>query len=154
MPLWAHHTDFLVPIVTGKLTVILKAQQNRHLPVPGWAVVYIKIMIAFDQENLTQPTFIEEQVGMTAIIPRERFMAISRGETAETKRIPPSDQKSDQKVLECVRQKPHVTIGELMETLNMSELGIKKIIRKLKTSGRLRRIGADNSGSWKIIGKK
>ena len=47
----------------------------------------------------------------------DRFMAISRGETAETKRIPPSDQKSDQKVLECMQGNPHVTIGELMNML-------------------------------------
>ena len=30
-----YHTAFLVPIVTGKLAVILKAQQNRHLVASG-----------------------------------------------------------------------------------------------------------------------
>ena len=26
-----YHTTFLIPVITGKLAVILKAQQNRHL---------------------------------------------------------------------------------------------------------------------------
>ncbi len=62
-----------------------------------------------------------------------------------------SNQKSDQKLKECLKVNPNMTISELAVALNMSISGIKKIIRQLKNSGEIRRIGPDKGGSWKVV---
>ena len=35
--------------------------------------------------------------------------------------------------------------------MQMSESGIKKILRKLKQTGEIRRVGSDKGGSWEVI---
>ena len=53
-----------------------------------------------------------------------------------------SSQKSDQKILNLMQQDNTITIKELMLRLDMSESGIKKVIRKLKKEGKITRIGS------------
>jgi len=59
-----------------------------------------------------------------------------------------SIQKSDRKILELMGEDGKITIKELALRLRMSESGIKKIIRKLKNEGRLRRVGGAKGGTW------
>ena len=44
-----------------------------------------------------------------------------------------------------------ITIKELQELTGLSENGIKKILRKLRADGRIRRIGPDKGGHWEVI---
>ncbi len=62
-----------------------------------------------------------------------------------------SDQKSDQKILLALKQNPMETIAGLVESTGLSPSGVKKILRKLKESNRLRRIGPDKGGHWEVI---
>lgn len=62
-----------------------------------------------------------------------------------------SDQKSDQKIIELISQNPEVTIEELVKKLGLSASGIKKIIKKLKESGKINRVGPDKGGHWEIL---
>lgn len=62
-----------------------------------------------------------------------------------------SDQKSNQKIIELIKQNSMITINELMEKTGLSESGVKKIIRNLKAHNIIRRVGADKGGHWKII---
>ncbi|MFH1432670.1 MAG: winged helix-turn-helix transcriptional regulator [archaeon] len=62
-----------------------------------------------------------------------------------------SSQKSDQKIIELISQNPEITIDELMHKLDFSASGVKKIIKKLKESGRLKRIGPDKGGHWEVV---
>ncbi len=62
-----------------------------------------------------------------------------------------SNQKSDQKILCIMKERPNVTIAELMEILGMSESGVKKTIRRLKDKNLIRRIGPDKGGHWEAI---
>lgn len=61
-----------------------------------------------------------------------------------------SNYKSDQKVLALMKEKNKITINELMEILSMSESGIKKVIKKLKDEGTVKRIGSLKSGYWEV----
>lgn len=72
----------------------------------------------------------------------------AKGQAYESNRK--SSQKSDQKVLSIMRELPTVTIQELMNALNMSESGIKKVIRRLKEASLIRRQGSDRSGYWQV----
>ncbi len=66
-----------------------------------------------------------------------------------------SDQKrtgrSDQKIWEIMKELPGVTIAELMDALDMSESGVKKIIRQLKDANLIRRVGPDKGGHWEAV---
>ena len=72
-------------------------------------------------------------------------------EIDEDKRIK-SNQKSNQKILEAISKNPVITIKELQELSGLSESGVKKILRKLRAIGRIRRVGPDKGGHWEIIG--
>ena len=60
-------------------------------------------------------------------------------------------EESNQKVLSAMRQNPFVTIRELQEATGLSESGIKKIIRQLRTDNLIQRIGGAKGGHWEII---
>ena len=66
-----------------------------------------------------------------------------------------SDQKrtgrSDQKIWEIMKELPGVTIAKLMDALDMSESGIKKVIRQLKDANLIRRVGPDKGGHWEAV---
>ena len=62
-----------------------------------------------------------------------------------------SSQKSDQKILSAMRRNPSVTIRELQEETGLSESGVKKVIRQLKTDGLISRVGGDKGGRWVIL---
>ena len=46
---------------------------------------------------------------------------------------------------------PDVTIRELAEATGLSVDGVNWNIRKLKSAGRLRRIGPDKGGRWEVM---
>ena len=58
--------------------------------------------------------------------------------------------KSEDKLLNIIRETPSVTIPQLMQMLSMSDSGVRKILRKLQQQGRLVRIGANKNGHWEI----
>lgn len=61
------------------------------------------------------------------------------------------NQKSDQKVLETISKNSEITIKKLQELTGLSESGVKKILRKLRAEGSIRRIGPDKGGHWEIV---
>lgn len=59
--------------------------------------------------------------------------------------------KNADKILAIVRAMPDVTIRELAEATGLSVDGVAWNIRKLKSAGRLRRIGPDKGGRWEVV---
>ena len=49
---------------------------------------------------------------------------------------------------------PTVTIKELQELTGLSESGVKKIIRHLRTAGTVERIGGNKGGRWEVRGSE
>lgn len=100
--------------------------------------------MAFDRENLSRPIFKEEQGGITVIIPRERFMAISyRGAT---------DQKTDQKkrIVELICKNPSISRAEIAKQLGIHESSVKRRMVDLISDGIIGHTGPDKGGSWEI----
>lgn len=60
-------------------------------------------------------------------------------------------QKSNQKVLEAIKNNKKITINELIEQIGLSESGIKRILRNLKKENKIKRVGADKGGYWEVI---
>jgi ATP-dependent DNA helicase RecG len=61
-------------------------------------------------------------------------------------------QKTAQKILELLRTNPSVGRGEIAAQLgDITEDGVKYHLNKLKTEGRIRRIGPDKGGHWEVL---
>ena len=63
-----------------------------------------------------------------------------------------SDQKSDQKILDLIMQDNKITIMQICQQLDMSESGVKKVIKKLKDENRVQRVGSLKGGYWEVFG--
>lgn len=62
-----------------------------------------------------------------------------------------SNQKSNQKILEAIRNNPRVTIKEMQDITGLSESDVKKALKRLREEGKVCRMGADNGGYWKEV---
>lgn len=65
-----------------------------------------------------------------------------------------SNQKSNQKILAAMQENPAVTIRELQEIVGLSESGVKKIIKQLRTEGVIKREGGAKGGRWRVMEKE
>ncbi len=65
-----------------------------------------------------------------------------------------SREKSKEKILRAMGENPTITIQEIANAIGLSIAGVEKIIRLLKKSGDLRRIGPDKGGRWEIASKE
>ena len=64
-----------------------------------------------------------------------------------------SNQKSNHKILAAMQRNPSVTIKGLQDITGLSESGVKKVIRRLRADGHVRRVGGAKGGHWEIIQK-
>jgi ATP-dependent DNA helicase RecG len=62
-----------------------------------------------------------------------------------------SSQKSSQKIIELMQGNQKITIADLAQRVGVTDRAIKKQLDKLKTLGRIRRIGPDKGGHWEVI---
>ncbi|MGE3062131.1 MAG: ATP-binding protein [bacterium] len=60
-------------------------------------------------------------------------------------------EKTVEKIISAIRQKPNITIKELEVVIGLSRRGIEWNISKLKSEGKIKRIGSDKLGYWEII---
>ena len=60
-------------------------------------------------------------------------------------------QKTDDKIIELLKVNPRHSSKTLAVALGLTQKGIEKQLAKLKTQGRIERIGPAKGGSWKII---
>ncbi len=62
-----------------------------------------------------------------------------------------SDQKSDQKILSFLKKNSTITIKELSEKTGLSESGVKRVLKKLKDDGVVKRVGGLKGGCWDVV---
>jgi len=62
-----------------------------------------------------------------------------------------SNQKSNRKILDAMRESSRISIRELQEITGLSESGVKKIIRKLREDGIVKRVGGAKGGHWEVL---
>ena len=61
-------------------------------------------------------------------------------------------EKTREKIIQTMREKPNITMSELAEYLEITLKGIEWQIKQLKDKGVIRRVGSDRDGHWEIIG--
>lgn len=68
-----------------------------------------------------------------------------------TQKTDETTQKTTQKVLRLIAANPSVTTRELAIACDLTEDGIKWQLKKLRTTGAIRRVGPDKGGHWEVI---
>lgn len=56
------------------------------------------------------------------------------------------------KILEIISQDPMISAQQLAKMVGISQRKIEQNIAKLKTRGRLNRVGPDRGGHWEVSG--
>ena len=57
-------------------------------------------------------------------------------------------------IVNTILANPHTTVEDLMELLNMSNTGVRNIMRQLKADGIIKRVGSDKTGHWEVVDKQ
>ncbi len=68
------------------------------------------------------------------------------------KTSPKTGLKGRFKILELLRERPKITIADLVEETRLSRNGVKWNIDKLKEEGLVRRVGPAKGGHWEVVG--
>ena len=63
-------------------------------------------------------------------------------------------EKSSEKIIKLIENDPNITTKKIAEIIEISSRGVEKQIANLKKEGKLKRIGPDKGGYWKVIIKK
>ena len=67
------------------------------------------------------------------------------------KTLEKTPEKTPEKILELLAATPTLTISKIASILGKSDSAIERSIRKLRESEKLKRIGPDKGGHWKVI---
>lgn len=59
--------------------------------------------------------------------------------------------KTQDKILEILKDNPKAMVAMMMVQLSMSDYGIRKNLKALKEKGLIERIGSDKTGYWKVL---
>ena len=109
------------------------------------------------QAGLPEPTFEGKWGGLAVIFTKQqgaRPWETTDGvlEKATQKATQKTTQKTTQKIIELIKQNPKISRKNLANKIgNITEDGVKYNLNKLKQEGKLKRIGPDKGGYWKII---
>jgi len=97
-----------------------------------------------------------EEVGSTLFVARFRRKGF-QGVVANKTGLPSEESsgkssgKTKNQLLVFLSKKPGMTIPELAEAIKITTRGVEKQIAKLRSEGRLRRIGPAKGGHWEVI---
>ena len=58
------------------------------------------------------------------------------------------------KIIKLISENPRHSAKSLSEAIGISAKGVEKQLAKLKSQGRIRRIGPDKGGSWALVTDK
>ena len=58
---------------------------------------------------------------------------------------------NQQKILDVIKENPHVTMDELSKLVGIAKKNIFNNMKKLQEAGLLKRVGADKNGYWEIL---
>ena len=99
----------------------------------------------------TIPQKIEIVPEIQRIIPGIAFRVTFRKKNYTSEMSEKTREKTREKILSILKATPYITINELAEIVGISQKGVEWQIAKLKKEGRIKRIGPDKGGHWKVI---
>ena len=62
-----------------------------------------------------------------------------------------SSMKSDDRLLLVLKDDPTMSLPKMAEAIGLSVAGVRKVLDKLRATGRIRRIGPDKGGRWEVV---
>ena len=86
--------------------------------------------------------------------PRKRgnHIVVTKSQKRSLKVSQKTPQKTPQKILSAIRQDPSIGTQEMADLIGVERSTVARAIAKLKSSGRLRRVGPDKGGYWEALG--
>jgi ATP-dependent DNA helicase RecG len=85
-----------------------------------------------------------------ATVHRKELEGLGSAEKESQKISQKTSQKTSQKIIELMQKDPMITIADLALHIGVTERAIKMQIGKMKTQGRIQRIGPDKGGHWQV----
>ena len=110
------------------------------------------LVTAFAVDNKSNEEKVAETVKKSSVKSSVKSSEKSSGKSSE-KSSEKSSGKSSEKIINIIKDNPHITIEEMSSLLSLSTRAIEKNISKLKAQGLIERVGADKGGCWKIKSK-
>ena len=80
-----------------------------------------------------------------------RPQVVTLGACPRSGTVAKSKEKSKERILAALASRPEWTTADLVRETGLSRSGIERNLRLLKVEGRLRRVGADNGGTWQVL---
>ncbi len=93
---------------------------------------------------------IQESTNATDSAPFIRFMSGCIRD-AVTRGVVRTPQKMPDAILALLRRQQDLNIHQIAAKLGKSDSAVKRAIRQLRESGRLRRMGPDKGGRWEVV---
>ncbi len=87
-----------------------------------------------------------------ATVHRKELAEWTNGENSSPKSSPISSPKTEEQIIALMSQNPAISTEKIAESLGITKRAVLKQIQKLKTQGRLRRIGPARGGHWEVLG--
>ena len=113
--------------------------------VEGWGGGVSRYFVACEKMGLPPPVVAEESATLKVTFYRMR-QTLTTG-----KAVAKSKEKSKERILAALASRPEWTTADLVRETGLSRSGIERNLRLLKAEGRLRRVGADNGGTWQVL---
>ncbi len=62
-----------------------------------------------------------------------------------------SSMKSEDRLMLVLKDDQTMSLPKMAEAIGLSVAGVRKVLDKLKASGRIRRVGPDKGGHWEVM---
>ena len=62
--------------------------------------------------------------------------------------------KIDARLLLVLKDDPTMSLPKMAEAIGLSVAGVRKVLDKLRATGRIRRVGPDKGGRWEVVNGK
>lgn len=125
--------------------------------VEGWGGGVSRYFVACEKMGLPPPVVAEESATLKVTFYRMRQTPTTGKAVAKSKEKSKerskekSKEKSKERILAALASRPEWTTADLVRETGLSRSGIERNLRLLKAEGRLRRVGADNGGTWQVL---
>ena len=91
--------------------------------------------------------------GQPVVFTDRTGLDVDTGKKTREKTREKTGEKTGEKIMALIAAEPAVTISRMAEKIGISRKGIEWQIRRLKSAGRLERIGPAKGGRWRVIGE-
>ena len=101
------------------------------------------------ETNRTQPESRQESPRTRARTDRETSTEPTEKPAQNRQRI--GSETNGERILALLRKRPHLTIPALADLVDLSVGGVRHHLERLRSAGRLRRVGPTKGGRWEVL---